>query len=68
MTWKHTHDLNDRCRIASDRSGLSVLPKLKLEHVELTSYSRMRVDLAAQLSFCFNTFAAECNLGQILCK
>lgn len=30
-------------------SGLSILPKLKYEHVYLTSFSKMRVDLAAQV-------------------
>ncbi len=29
--------------------GLSLLPKLKFEHVYLTSFSKMRVDLAAQV-------------------
>ena len=29
--------------------GLTLLPKLKKEHVTLTSFSRMRVDLAAQV-------------------
>ena len=29
--------------------GLSLLPKLKREHIELTSFSKMRVDLAAQV-------------------
>ena len=29
--------------------GLSLLPKLKYEHVYLTSFSKMRVDLAAQV-------------------
>ena len=29
--------------------GLSLLPKLKFEHVHLTSFSKMRVDLAAQV-------------------
>lgn len=32
--------------------GLSLVPKLKLEHIELTAFSRMRVDLAAQGSLC----------------
>lgn len=31
-------------------AGLSLVPKLKMEHVELTYFSRMRVDLAAQVS------------------
>ena len=30
-------------------SGLSLIPKLKYEHVYLTSFSKMRVDLAAQV-------------------
>ncbi len=29
--------------------GLSLVLKLKLEHINLTSFSRMRVDLAAQV-------------------
>ena len=32
-----------------------MLPKLKTEHLFLTSYSRMRVDLAAQVMFVYNT-------------
>lgn len=30
-------------------NGLSLVPKLKYEHINLTSYSRMRVGLAAQV-------------------
>ena len=30
-------------------TGLVVLPRLKLEHIQLTSFSKMRVDLAAQV-------------------
>ena len=30
--------------------GLSLVPKLKYEHVYLTGFSKMRVDLAAQVS------------------
>lgn len=30
--------------------GLSLIPKLKYEHISLTSYSKMHVDLAAQVS------------------
>ncbi len=36
-------------------SGLSLIPKLTREHVYLNSYSRMKVNLAAQVSFSFNT-------------
>ena len=31
-------------------SGISFVPKLKREHVFLTSFSKMRVDLATQVS------------------
>ena len=31
-------------------TGLSLIPKLKYEHLHLTSFSKMRVDLAAQVS------------------
>ena len=31
-------------------AGLCLLPKLKFEHVNLTSFLKMRVDLAAQVS------------------
>ena len=30
-------------------SGLALVPKLKYEHIKLTSFSKMRVDLAAQV-------------------
>ena len=35
--------------------GLSLVPKLKYEHIYLTSFSKMRVDLAAQVSFLIPT-------------
>ena len=39
--------------MASQSKGLTLMPKLKLEHLKLTSYSRMRVDLAAQVGNLF---------------
>lgn len=50
IKWSHVQELYDKkftTSVAS--SGLSLLPKLKREHVHLTSFSRMRVDLAAQV-------------------
>ncbi len=35
--------------MATVSKGLTLLPKLRREHVNLTSYSKMRVDLAAQV-------------------
>ena len=40
---------NKLSEMAIHSRGLSIAPKLKLEHVKMTSYSRMRVDLAAQV-------------------
>ena len=37
-------------RDTENATGLRLLPKLKYEHVNLTSFSKMRVDLAAQVS------------------
>lgn len=37
----------------TDSPGLSILHKLKYEHLHLTSFSKMRVDLAVQVSFYF---------------
>lgn len=34
--------------------GLRMVPKLKFEHITLTSFSNMRVDLAAQVRKCMN--------------
>lgn len=50
IAWKHVRDLVDKVHSTSVAShGLSLVPKLKQEHINLTSYSRMRVDLAAQV-------------------
>ena len=34
---------------AGKSSGISMVPKLTYEHLHLTSFSKMRVDLAAQV-------------------
>ncbi|KAL5505481.1 hypothetical protein EMCRGX_G006918 [Ephydatia muelleri] len=46
ISWDHLYTKN---RLQGDDAGLSLVPKLKYEHVHLTSYSKMRVDLAAQV-------------------
>ena len=33
----------------TETPGLSLVPKIKYEHVHLTSFSKMRVDLAAEV-------------------
>lgn len=44
-------DLYERCQpsIGNLVVGLSLFPKLKFEHIRLDSFSKMRVDLAAQV-------------------
>ena len=50
ITWRHLLQLEEELRHCSVTSGgLSVAPKLKREHFHLTSYSKMRVDLAVQI-------------------
>ena len=45
ISWEHLRRLYKR----RSSSGLTLLPKLTLEHLNLNSYSRMRVNLAAQV-------------------
>ncbi|KAL5457434.1 hypothetical protein EMCRGX_G034693 [Ephydatia muelleri] len=50
ISWQHLVDLYKAHRGPDCATlGLSILPKLKWEHIELNSYSKMRVDLAAQV-------------------
>ena len=50
ISWKHFENLYTGGSGASKEApGLSILPKLKYEHVFLMSFSKMRVDLAAQV-------------------
>jgi len=47
ILWKHLEDLY--IKDTSEGTGLRKLPKLKYEHIHLTNFSKMRVDLAAQV-------------------
>ncbi|KAL5510548.1 hypothetical protein EMCRGX_G006110 [Ephydatia muelleri] len=49
ISWDHLKELYMKNRSQGDDAGLSLVPKLKYEHLLLTSYSKMRVDLAAQV-------------------
>ena len=50
IDWEHLKGLYEKLHgMSADSHGLSLLPKLKRKHIELTSFSRMRVDLAAQV-------------------
>ena len=47
-SWSHLVALYERNR-CKDTAGLALLPKLKYEHISLSSFSKMRVDLATQV-------------------
>ena len=50
ILWKHVQDLYHRDSGAQrSGGGLSLVPKLRYEHIYLTSFSKMRVDLASQV-------------------
>lgn len=50
IEWKHVVDLYHRnAGRVTQAPGLSIVPKLKYEHIHLNSFSKMRVDLAAQV-------------------
>ena len=50
MTWQHLLQLEEALRHCSVTSGgLTIAHKFKREHFHLTSYSKMRVDLAVQI-------------------
>ena len=46
ISWDHLKELYTKNRAQVDDTGLA----LKFEHIHLTSYSKMCVDLAAQVS------------------
>ena len=50
IMWQHLVDLYNRDK--GKGTGLCMVPKLKFEHINLTSFSKMRVDLATQVCAC----------------
>ena len=47
ISWQHV--VNLYYRDTAKPEGLRQVPKLKYEHIKLTSFSKMRADLAAQV-------------------
>ena len=48
IIWSHLWEIYHKNRSQTD-PGLALVPRLKFEHVHLTSFSKMRVDLATQV-------------------
>ena len=53
------------CGAAKSTPGLSIV-KLRYEHLYLTSFSKMRVDLAAQVCIILSIHRSDCH--SILCE
>ena len=51
IQWSHLVRVFEQTR---SQAGLSILPKLRYEHIYLSSFSKMRVDLAVQVISKFN--------------
>ena len=47
IDWQHLVDLYEEDTLKEE--GTCLIPKIKFEHIKLTSFSKMRVDLAAQV-------------------
>ena len=57
IAWSHLEDLYMKdTRCGQQATGLRLVLKLKYEHVYLTSFSKMRITLAAQVSNCMTVF------------
>jgi hypothetical protein len=61
ILWQHLWSLYDsKVSLASRSDGLFMLKKLSKEHLDLTSYSRMRVHLAVEVCYTLlNSFNAK---------
>lgn len=60
ISWKYIIQLYE---IATKCTGFTTLPKLKFEHVHLSSFSKMRVDLAAQVKATIFNYYTIIHLG-----
>ena len=50
VDWKFVMLYKQIAGMCTDTPGLSIVPKIKYEHIYPTSFSKMRIDLAAQVS------------------
>ena len=60
ISWEHVKTLYERDK--GKATGLAVVPKLKFEHINLTPFAKMRVDLAAQVCSCILCTTCTCML------
>ena len=60
ISWRHHEDLYKGD--TETEYGLRHVPKLKFEHIYLSSFSKMRVDLAAQVHYrtCYTCILKQC--------
>ncbi len=64
ISWSHLAALYYRDAEAHrEAAGLALVPKIKYEHIYLTSFSKMRVDLATQVSSDVTVFSYSINVS-----
>ena len=66
ISWKHIEKVYEDDQ--QPGVGLTLLPKIKREHIKLTSFSKMRVDLAAQVIFYWHYNHTTCVFIMLLYK
>lgn len=49
IDWRYIIQLYEQNAGSAVNEGLCIVPKIKYEHIYLTNFSKMRVDLAAQV-------------------
>ena len=54
ISWSHIRKLYENDMATG--MGIRLVPKLKYEHISLNSFSKMRVDLAAQVNINFKYY------------
>ena len=54
LLWSHVCSLYHKNRPLTEFPSLAMVHKLRFEHIHLTSFSKMRVDLAAQVRAEYN--------------
>ena len=63
ISWEHVCELYRRNLGSVDNCGVSMVHKLTMEHINLTSFLKMRVDLAAQVKWHYSCCTFTVNGG-----
>ena len=64
IDWRYIIQLYEQNAGSPVNQGICLVPKIKYEHVHLTNFSKMHVDLAAQVG---QSFTCNINAFTIMC-